>query len=868
MNASDLKSTIFIFILAMLVNVLGWIVLNPNDTPIDWNGSLKGIAYTPHQDIESYDELTAHPDISVAQIERDFKIFEGKTQKVRVYSSTHGQENVPLVAQTHHMQVMASAWLNNDLKKNDEEVTAVIGLAHQYSNIDRVLLGNEVLWRKELSVEQVINYLDKARAQVKQPVSIGEIWDTWVKYPQLADHVDFIAVHIFPFWEGVTIENAIPNMQNRYRKLQAMFPNKKIVIAEVGWPSKGGGNWDAVASLRNEARFLREFFQLAEQNNYDYYVMEAFDQPWKHSTESSPGEHWGVFDASGRQKFPLSGAVYENPYWLYEAITALLLALLPSWYFIKHSKRIQLRGKCAYFLIVQVFSSLLSYSLFAPIIKGLSPFSIATWSLLLPVQLALLLVVLINGFEFVELLWKNRQREFKPTSTTALQENPPKVSLHLAICNEPAELVINTLNSLAQLDYANYEVLVIDNNTNDPALWQPVQAHCLQLGEQFRFFTLGKWQGFKAGALNFALQHTAKDAEVIGVVDSDYLVESNWLSRMTPYFQDPKVGFVQAPQDHRDWHLDHFQEICNWEYAGFFHIGMVHRNESDAIIQHGTMTLIRKTALQEVGNWSEWCICEDAELGLNLMKHGYNSVYVNHAFGKGLTPQTFVGFKKQRFRWVYGATQILRHHWADLIKPQSQLTSRQRYHFLSGWLPWFADALSLLSTLGAVFWSASLIIMPDFSRFPLDMFLITAFSLFTFKIVYGLLLYSALVPCTFKQRIGAAIAGMSLTHTIALGVIRGFLTKDQPFLRTPKAEDKPALIQGLLMVQEELVMLMGLLTAIAGIIYRYHYTDPDVIWWLIILSILSLPYLSALYMSLVNVKFSSRKAIVALAVTS
>ena len=281
---------------------------------------------------------------------------------------------------------------------------------------------------------------------------------------------------------------------------------------------------------------------------------------------------------------------------------------------------------------------------------------------------------------------------------------------------------------------------------------------------------------------------------------------------------------------------------------------MVHRHDRDAIIQHGTMTLIRKSALEQVGNWSEWCICEDAELGLSLMEQGYNAVYVNHAFGKGLTPLTFTGFKKQRFRWVYGAVQILRHHWKNLINPHSHLTIEQRYHFLAGWLPWFADALSLISTVGAVFWSAALIIAPDYSRFPLDMFLITAFSLFIFKIVYGLSLYSALVPCTLKQRIGAAIAGMSLTHTIALGVIRGLLTTNQPFLRTAKAEDKPALLQSLLMVREELVMLIGLLTAMTAIIFHYKIAEADVIWWLIILSILSLPYIAALIMSLVNIK--------------
>ncbi len=853
MKLSPLASKKALSVFSLLLTMFVWIALNPSEKPVDWQGKIYGIAYTPHQAIQSYDELSANPEVTLEQVEADFKIFGGKVNNVRIYSAAHGQDKVPLVAQKYNIKVMAGAWLNSKPENNKQEINAVVAMANQYDNIQSVLVGNEVLFRKELSINQLIDYVEQVKAQIHQPVSVGEIWNFWLDNPELVKHVDFIAVHVFPYWSGYAIEKALDEMQRRYDQLHQAYPDKMIVIAEAGWPSNGGYHYEAKASLQNEARFLREFLNFAEQHHYDYYLMEAFDQPWKHSTEGTASGYWGVFDATGRLKFPFTGAVNENPWWLQEAITAILLALLPTLLFYKYGKGIRLRGQCLYLLVIQAFSSLLSYSLFAPVIKGLSLYSILAWGLLLPVQIILMAVVLINGFEWVELLWKSRLREHKPLTEPLAENGGPKVSLHVAICNEPPNMVIATLNSLAQLDYANYEVLVIDNNTSDSALWLPVQAHCQQLGHKFRFFSLGKWQGFKAGALNFALLQTTTDAEIIGVVDSDYLVEPKWLRSLIPYFQDNQVGFVQAPQDHRNWEVDAFQEMCNWEYAGFFHIGMVHRHDRNAIIQHGTMTLIRKNALQQAGNWAEWCICEDTELGLSLMELGYTSIYVNHAFGKGLTPQTFTAFKKQRFRWVYGAVQIFRHHWKSLLKPSS-LTREQRYQFLAGWVPWFADALSLISTLGAVYWSAALVIAPDYSRFPLDMFLITAFSLFMFKIVYGLSLYSALVPCTFKQRIGAAVAGMSLTHTIALAVIRGLLTSNQPFLRTDKAENKPALLQGLLMVREELFMLVGLLTAIFAIINHYGINNSDVIWWIVILGILTLPYIAALYMSLINVK--------------
>ena len=118
------------------------------------------------------------------------------------------------------------------------------------------------------------------------------------------------------------------------------------------------------------------------------------------------------------------------------------------------------------------------------------------------------------------------------------------------------------------------------------------------------------------------------------MVDSDYVVRPDWLRAMVPYFERAEIGFVQSPQDHRDWRGNPFKEMINWEYAGFFRIGMVHRNERDAIIEHGTMTLIRKSAMDQVGNWAEWCICEDAELGLKLMEAGWQSAYCTEIFGR------------------------------------------------------------------------------------------------------------------------------------------------------------------------------------------------------------------------------------------
>lgn len=238
-----------------------------------------------------------------------------------------------------------------------------------------------------------------------------------------------------------------------------------------------------------------------------------------------------------------------------------------------------------------------------------------------------------EAHELAEAVWTHkRRRPFLPI--TAAQAYRPKVSIHVPCYNEPPELLKQTLDALARLDYPDYEVLVIDNNTRDPAVWQPVEAHCARLGERFRFFHVAPLEGFKAGALNFALGHVAADVEVVAVIDADYCVDPDWLRHMVPHFGDPRIAVVQSPQDYRDQHESAFKRLCYAEYKGFFHIGMVTRNDRDAIIEHGTMTMIRRSVLDEL-RWPEWCITEDAELGLRVFEKGLSAAYFERSYGKG-----------------------------------------------------------------------------------------------------------------------------------------------------------------------------------------------------------------------------------------
>jgi cellulose synthase/poly-beta-1,6-N-acetylglucosamine synthase-like glycosyltransferase len=360
-------------------------------------------------------------------------------------------------------------------------------------------------------------------------------------------------------------------------------------------------------------------------------------------------------------------------------------------------------------------------------------------------------------------------------------------------------------------------------------------------------------QGYKAGALNFAMRQTSEDAEIIAVIDSDYKVNSSWLKDLVPYFAKPEVGFVQTPQDYRDGNEKAFKAMCHAEYKGFFHIGMVTRNDRNAIIEHGTMTMIRTSVLKKVGGWAEWCITEDAELGLRIFEHGYEAVYVNKSYGKGLIPDTFIDYKKQRYRWAYGAIQILKRHGKMLLgKKTSHLSVGQRYHFLAGWLPWISDGINIFYTLGAIVWSLLMIINPGHVDPPLAIFMIPPVALFCFKVTKMTHLYRTRIRTTRLQTLAAAFSGLALSHTIAKAVLSGFFTSGKPFFRTPKCENCPALIKALATSIEETCIAFTLWAVAIGVILVQGKDTPGSILWAYVLIIQSLPYTASLGMSLIN----------------
>jgi hypothetical protein len=405
----------------------------------------------------------------------------------------------------------------------------------------------------------------------------------------------------------------------------------------------------------------------------------------------------------------------------------------------------------------------------------------------------LLLITLPSGLvqllEQNEVLWRARWRRPRAPAPVGAGHRYPKISLHVPAYAEPPEIVIATLDALARLRYPNFEVLVIDNNTPDQALWRPVQAHCRRLGERFRFFHLDRLPGAKAGALNFALRHTAPDAELIGVVDSDYLADPDWLASVVGYFDDPRMGFVQAPHDYRDWQSSPYLRLCYWEYQLFFKTTMVSLNERDAALTVGTMCLIRRKALEDAGGWAEWCATEDSELAIRIHARGYSSVYLTTSFGRGLIPETFAGYKKQRFRWTCGPVQELKHHLRLFLPGRlghpSRLSLVQTIHHLNHGLDRLNVGLGLLLLPLALGVLVSMLLQHEVVPVPLELWL-AASVLLPSGYVLQWLTYRTAVGCSVRDMLGAMLASAALHHTIATASLRALLTRRIPWYRTSK----------------------------------------------------------------------------------
>lgn len=497
------------------------------------------------------------------------------------------------------------------------------------------------------------------------------------------------------------------------------------------------------------------------------------------------------------------------------AFGIFLILNLPDWNFV---------AKAAWPCTILISLVYLTYSFSISAFATANIIGFVLASIFFFVEISAIFLSLTYAFEAFDILCRARWRR----RITELPKNDyqPKVSLHIPTYNEPPEVVIKTLENLQHLNYKDYEVLVIDNNTPDKTVWKPLQEACERLGPRFKFVHLGKWPGYKSGALNFGLTATAADAELISIIDADYEVHPDFLKDLVPLFSNKKIAFVQTPQDYRGSETNAFFKAAYYGYKYFFAVSMPSRNERNAIIFAGTMGLIRKSALLEIGGWDEWCITEDAEASLRILKRGYEALYVNKSYGKGLMPLTFEGFKKQRFRWCFGGIQILKKHWESLmpwsgwLDKDNKLTFAQKYYYLVGGLQWYNDLLNLFFAFFLIL-GGILSLFPQIQGFrPFTMPLLIIPAVF---LVTGLWRFIWVLRNTLhlskREAFKAMFNFFSLGWAVTLGSVQGLVQKKGVFLRTPKVRSKLKFFSAIGATQSEIVIGLSCLVAAVAFIF-------------------------------------------------
>jgi exo-beta-1,3-glucanase (GH17 family)/cellulose synthase/poly-beta-1,6-N-acetylglucosamine synthase-like glycosyltransferase len=820
-----------------------WASLRTKETPPDFTGQLASVSYAPFV-------ASRHPDSgerpTPEQIRADLKAIAPYTRAIRTYSSTGGAELVPPIAAEFGLKVTVGAWIDKNQDRNEREIRSALELARHNSNVNAIIVGNETMLRTETSAEDLIKLIQRVKRSSPVPVSTGEIWSAWIDHPELASAVDFIAAHILPYWAGSDAANAVDSTFEAYDSLRRMHPGKRIVIAEFGWPSAGYNFHDANPGRIDQAVLLRDFVTRAEAYGIDYNVIEAIDQPWK-TMEGGVGPYWGLLDASRQPKFSWTGPV-TDPDYIKRAGFAVLIGLLLS------LPIFAIRGVTT--------RQALTLAVPANIIGAWAAAIIAFWKghyfvpgaafalgLGMVLLLPLLAIALARIEEIAAIAFGRQPRRLLDAPPLVPEAFAPKVSIHIPAYCEPPEMLIATLDAVARLEYPNFECVLVINNTPDPAMWRPVEDHCRTLGDRFKFVRIEGLTGFKAGALRLALSHTAKDAEIIGVIDADYVVESNWLKDLVPQFADPQVGLVQAPQDHRDGDRSVMHHVMNAEYAGFFDIGMVQRNEVNAIIVHGTMCLIRRTALDSVGGWSSDTIVEDSDLGIAILANGWLAHYTNRRYGYGLLPDTFEAYKRQRQRWAFGGFQLVRKHWRHLLPWMPAFSREQKREFALGWLNWLgAESVGLVVALLNIVWvpivAFANIAVPD------RILTLPIIAAFVISAAHFVALYRLRVRVSSRQMFGAIFAAMSMQWTVAHAVGFGVLKERLPFLRTAKggvARKGPdfcafweAVIGGLL--------LLGALTLVVTNYKQVH----EINIFAAVMVVQSLPFIAAVAIALIE----------------
>lgn len=306
--------------LALLLGLSVWLAgemrpVHMHDLQLSAGEKLKCVSYAPYHH-PGQTPFDARLHISPEQISTDLHALAKITDCVRLYSVNQGLDQVPEIARSVGIKVLLGAWIGYDREQNARELDRAIELANANTDVvSALIVGNEVLLRRERTEDEMRTLIRSAKARTTVPVTYADVWEFWTRHDSLAQEVDFITVHILPFWEDdpVDIEHALEHVIATRSHVGEHFAGKQVLIGETGWPSAGRQRQASRPALVNQARYIREFVHQAHARGWDYNLIEAIDQPWKRALEGTVGGFWGMLDASTlAPKFALAGPVAER----------------------------------------------------------------------------------------------------------------------------------------------------------------------------------------------------------------------------------------------------------------------------------------------------------------------------------------------------------------------------------------------------------------------------------------------------------------------------------------------------------------------------------------------------------------------------
>jgi exo-beta-1,3-glucanase (GH17 family) len=325
-----LATAVFALSAAAILAVWAWLgaPIKMPVSPLGADGKLDCISYAPFRG--NQDPFGPDVPMDPRQIEEDLARLAPLTGCIRTYSIDHGLDQIPEIAGRHGMKVMLGVWLSNLPELSRHQVEVGVALTRRFPDVvQSIVVGNEVLLRGEMSAPDLIKTIRDVKAQVAVPVTYADVWEFWLRYREVPSAVDFITIHILPYWEDLPIPaaEAARHVESIRKEMADAFPNREILIGEFGWPSAGRMREGALPSPANQARALSEVVAQARAGNYRVNVIEAFDQPWKRQLEGTVGGHWGLYDAYSREpKFSFGEAISNHPHWPWQAGLGIALA--------------------------------------------------------------------------------------------------------------------------------------------------------------------------------------------------------------------------------------------------------------------------------------------------------------------------------------------------------------------------------------------------------------------------------------------------------------------------------------------------------------------------------------------------------------